>query len=291
MSIDKLQEKIRKWKNPSAVELNPDIDVIPDTIVEEEGGFIPAYIRYCGELLDALTDVVPAVRFSFNSFSLLGSEGFALLQKVSALAKDKGYYVLLDAPVSYTEKEAAQAAQLLLSDDAPIACDGVVVCPYIGADSIKPYADRIKESGKDVFAVLRTGNKTAAQLQDLLTGSRLVHVAAADIVSRLGQNHIGRKNYSSIACVSSAVSGDSLRTLRSKYKNLFILVEGYDYSNANAKNCSYAFDAMGHGALVCAGSTVTAAWKDENAQEDYLAAAVEAARRMKKNLLRYITVL
>lgn len=291
MSIDKLQDKIRKWKNPSAVELNPDIEVIPGTIVEEEGGFTPAYIRYCGELLETLKDIVPAVRFSLNSFSLLGSDGMALLQRVSAMAKEKGYYVLLDAPVSYTEKEASQAARLLLSDACPILWDGVIVCPYIGADSIKPYTDGIKTSGKDIFAVLRTGNKTAAQIQDLLSGSRLVHVAVADIISRLGQNYVGRKNYSAIGCVSSAVSGDSLRTLRSKYKNLFILVEGYDYSNANAKNCSYAFDAMGHGALVCAGSTITAAWKDDGGQSDYLTTAVEAAQRMKKNLLRYITIL
>ena len=90
--------------------------------------------------------------------------------------------------------------------------------------------------------------------------------------------------------MGSAVSADSLRNLRSKYKHLFILAEGYDYSNANAKNCSYAFDQMGHGGAVCAGNTVTGAWEAEP-NGDYIVSAIEAAERMKKNILRYVTIL
>ena len=64
-------------------------------------------------------------------------------------------------------------------------------------------------------------------------------------------------------------------------------------SCGNAKNCSYAFDRFGYGAVVCAGPSVTAAWKEvENADsKDYLSASVAAALRMKKNLGRYIVIL
>jgi hypothetical protein len=73
---------------------------------------------------------------------------------------------------------------------------------------------------------------------------------------------------------------------------LFLLVDGYDLPNANAKNCNLAFDKLGHGAVVCAGTGITAAWNDEtNDGVDYVVRAVEAAERMKKNLLRYTTVL
>lgn len=290
MSIDKLQDKIRKLKNPSVVEFTADISLIPGRILEQEGGNIPGFLRYYGEMLETLKETVGAVRFSYGSYSLLGSEGLTLLSELMGLARKCGYYVLLDAPVSYREKDAVQAAEVFFSEDSLFPCDGIVVCPYIGADSLKPYSDRISASGKDLFAVVRTGNKTAGQLQDLLTGSRLVQTAAADIVNRLGQSYIGRRNYSAVGCVGSAVSADSLRNLRSKYKYMFILVEGYDYSNANAKNCSYAFDAVGHGAAVCAAESILGAWK-ETGEEDCAACALEAAQRMKKNILRYVTVL
>jgi microcompartment protein CcmK/EutM len=63
---------------------------------------------------------------------------------------------------------------------------------------------------------------------------------------------------------------------------MFLLVDGSDYSGANAKNCSAAFDKLGHGAVVCAGSSITAAWQEEHsAQVDAVTSAVQAAEREK----------
>ena len=65
-----------------------------------------------------------------------------------------------------------------------------------------------------------------------------------------------------------------------------------DYSGCNAKICGNAFDRLGHGAVVCAGPTITMAWKlNEAAEETYLDQAKSAVERMKKNLTRYTTVL
>ena len=145
---------------------------------------------------------------------------------------------------------------------------------------------------KALFDVLRTANRSAAELQDLLTGSRLVHIAAADIVNRLAEPRAGKCGYSAIGAVAGASSSHSLRTLRQKYNRLFLLLDGYDYANSNAKNCSEAFDRLGHGAAACAGQSVTAAYIAEEADSrEYVACAQRAAERMKKNLTRYVTVL
>ena len=289
MSIDRLQDKIRKCKNPSLVELNADFSVIPTSVLEEESTETEAYLRYCGEMLETLKGVIAGVRFSFGSFALKGSDGLFLLEKLTVLARELGYYVLLDAPAFYTQQETQSAAIALLGGGSWY-CDGLVINGYIGADGIKPYAQYLTD--KSLFVVLRTGNKSGSQVQDLLTGGRLVHTALADIVCRIGQASMGRRNYSNVAIVSAANAADSLQTLREKYKNQFVLVEGYDYANANAKNCSLAFDPMGHGAAVCAGNSILAAWREDGqTNHDYREAALEAAERMKKNLLRYITVL
>ena len=85
MAMDKLQEKIRKMKNPSMVEFSVDLDKIPPHILFEEGNEILAYDRFCRELLDALKGIVPAVRFNMGRFSLLGPDGLFLLSRKSKL--------------------------------------------------------------------------------------------------------------------------------------------------------------------------------------------------------------
>ena len=292
MSIDKLQEKIRKLKNPSIVDFSVELEKIPPHIMAEEQSEILAYDRFCRELMDGLKGVVPAVRFNMGHFSLLGPDGLFLMSRMTQYAKKLDYYVLLDGPESLSGAAAEMAAKTLFSPKCIWSFDGLVVSAYAGSDVLKPYVQAIKTNGKDLFVVLRTANKSAAEVQDLLTGSRLVHMAAADIVNRLGEPLVGRSGYSQVAAVGPASVADVLKNLRTRYKSLFLLLDGYDYPNANAKNCSFAFDKLGHGAVACAGSGITMAWDIEASDgTDYVERAVEAAERMKKNLLRYTIVL
>lgn len=291
--MNKLQEKIRKLKNPSVVDFSVEEKIIPPYIQEEEDDRIGAYERFARELMEGLQGVVPAVRFSIGRFCLMGSEGLVLLRRLTILARELDYYILLDVPESFSRSAAELSAGTFMSAQCSFCFDGLVVTPYIGSDGLKPYVQQMKATDKDLFVVLRTSNKSAAELQDLLTGSRLVHMAAADIVNRLGEPLVGRGGYSQVAAVGPASVADVLKKIRQKYKHMFLLLDGYDYTNANAKNCSYAFDNLGHGAAACAGAGILGAWnEDDYADEhDYVVHAVKAAERMKKNLLRYITVL
>ena len=288
MSVDKLQEKVRKLKNPSVIDFSVTPAQIPPHLLEQEASTCKAYGRFCLELLGGLKGIVPAVRFSYSWFSLYGMEGLGILKELLQEAKSMGFYVLLDCPESLSLLAAEHTAQALIT----LPCDGLVVTAYIGSDALTPYVNQLKATGKSLFVILRTGNKTAQQLQDLMTGSRLMHMAAADIVNRLGEGLVGRSGYSQVAAIGAANAADSIRTLRAKYKNMYLLLEGYDYPNANAKNCSFAFDKLGHGAAACAGASVTAAWSVEQTDGTaFVEQAVQAAERMRKNLTRYITVL
>lgn len=290
MSVDKLQEKIRKMKNPSVVDMFITPTQIPPNILEEKGSYLPAYAAYCNQLLDALNQIVPAVRFNFGAFALQGEEGISVLRHLLQKAKNLGYYVLLDVPEALSVMHAEENAKLLFLDENTLYFDGLILSAYIGSDGLRPYAERIKDSEKGLFAIVRTANRSAAELQDLRTGSRLVHTAAADIVNRYADPLMGKSGYSKIAVMAGASSAESLQMLRSKYKYVFLLLDGYDYPNANAKNCAAAFDRLGHGAAACAGSSIVAAWQESEGL-DPVDSAVNAAQRMKKNLTRYITIL
>ncbi len=292
MSIDKLQEKIRKLKNPSVVDFGILPEHIPPHIQERDGDFVNAYEYFCTELLQGLKAVVPAVRFSLGTMALYGADGMVALGNLLRAAKNLGYYVFLDCPDAFSAQDAKRAAAILMDESSSFVFDGLIINAYIGSDSLKPYCAKLQETGKDLFVTVRTSNKSAPEVQDLLTGSRLVHMAMADVVYRYAEPLVGRSGYCRVAAVAAASSADSLRTLREKYKQMFLLLDGYDYPNANAKNCSNAFDRLGHGAIACAGTSITAAWQECPVDEqDFVRLAVGSAERMRKNLTRYVTIL
>lgn len=291
MAIDILQEKIRKTRNPSVLELAAAAADLPPHLLAE-GNPAAAYGRFCRELLDALAGIIPAVRVSFTAFALLGAEGIVQLTGILKYAAEKGYYVILDAPEILSPAAAKGVAETVFAAESSYPCDGLVISGYLGSDVIKPFLPFCKKEKKDLFVVVRTANKSAPELQDLLAGSRLVHAAAADHVNRYGADTAGKFGYTRVGLLDAASASDSLRNLRAKYPRLFLLIDGYDYPNANAKKCSYGFDKYGHGAAICGGMGITCGWKQgESDGSDYLDHAKSAAERMRKNLTRYVTVL
>ena len=290
MSVDRLQEKIRKLKNPTVVEFDFTKEHIPPAFLEADSFFPSVFEIYSKALLDGLKDLVPAVRFSLNRAAVYGAEGIISLKELLRYASKLGYYVLLDAPASMSLADAQLAADNLFTDEWKF--DGLVVTAYIGSDAIRPYVQKLEDTKRSVFVVTRSSNNSCQELQDLLTGSRLVYQAMADVVNRFAQGSTGRSGYGPVASVAAANAPEALRILREKYKYQFLLVEGYDAPNANAKNCANSFDKLGHGAAVCAGTSVTGAWlEDPWVAQEYMQAAQEAVQRMKKNLTRYVTIL
>ena len=288
MSIDMLQERIRKMKNPSMLELAMPLCELPSQYEQTAAG----YGTFCRELLDGLKDTMPAVRVSFAAFTLLGTDGISELALTLNAASELGYYVALDAPEIASPMMAKVIADSILGEGSSFSCDGLIISGYAGSDIIKPFLPYTKKQKKDVFVVTRTANKSAPELQDLLSGTRLVHTVAADHVNRYGEGTEGKHSYTRVGILAAASSAESLRTLRAKYPRLFFLVDGFDYPNANARNCAQAFDKYGHGAAVCGGTAITCAWKKaESDGSDWLAYARSSAERMKKNLTRYITIL
>lgn len=292
MSIDLLQERIRKLKNPIVIDFGVTLEHLPQHLLDEEGSVLMAYCRFCRELMQGMKGLVPAVRFSFGTFALMGTEGATQLSKLLNDARNLGFYVLLDGPAVLSPWDADRTASWCFRDGSSYPCDGLVLLPYIGTDAVKPFLPYCRDAEKDLYLILRTSNKSAPELQDLLTGTRLTHIAAADMVKRCGESILGKCGYSRVCAMVSASAPDSLRNLRTKFKEIFLLVDGLDYPSGNAKKCSYAFDRFGHGAAVCAGPSVTAAWLDhETDGSDYVAQAVQAADRIKNNIARYVTIL
>lgn len=290
--MERLQEKIRKSKMPVVLDLFPGGSTLPPCIRENSKTELDGYAHFAISLLERLKGTVPGVRFSFSGFAMEGPEGLLALSRLTERAKRLGYSVLLTVPEAMSAREAEYFADTLFAPQCPWAFDILVIGAYLGTDSVRPYVEKLKDSNRDLLVVVRTGNKSAPELQDLLTGGRLVHMAAADKINRLAQELVGRWGYSRIGLVAAPGAGESLRTLRSKYPQLFFLLDSYDYNNVSAKKCAAAFDKYGHGAAVLAGTRITEAWiAAQTDGYDYAEQAALAVERIQRNLTGSVTIL
>ena len=307
MSIDVLQERIRKLKCPIMVGLDPYLPILPRHIVrdafDEYGqtlrGAAEAYYRFCTELLDRLCPIVPAVKLQSACFEALGADGINQMQRISKYAKELGYYVLMDSMRGDVGSVAEIYAQAVFGSVSVgetacqlYSCDGLTVNGYLGSDGIKPFLPYCKHDGKNVFILLKTSNKSSREVQDLLSGDRVVYTAMADLAMRWGSDLFGKNSYSEIGAVVGATFPQTMKLLREKYDRLFFVVPGYGAQGGTAKNVQFAFDRFGHGAIVSASRSIICAWqKDGGDGENYLDCAEEAALKMKADIGKYVVIL
>lgn len=304
MSIDVLQAKIRKTKNPSMICIAPSVLDLPmavkDAAHAKYGDTLRAaaegYRQFSFGILDALKDIVPAVSIVSGAFAALGSDGVAAMEDVLAHARSLGYYVLLDlmrADVALNAEAMARACfgkiQVGEQSFTPYACDGVLMTGYLGSDSVKPFTEYCKD-GKNVFVIARSSNKSAREVQDLLSGDRVVYQVMADLAMRWSLDRFGKFGYAEIGIAAAATNPGVLRSLREKYDRLFFLVPGYGTQGGSAKDVQYAFDKLGHGAAVMAGRSILYAWQRQES-DDYQQCARDAALKMREQILGYVTVL
>ena len=311
MSMDVLQEKIRRKKNPTVAGLDPKLDYIPEFIKDEAfakygktlKGTAEAYRLFCRGLIDALWEVVPAVKPQSAYFEVLGSAGIAALEDVVAYAKEKDLYVIMDAKrgdIGTTCEAYAQAYLGGISLEGeellcPFDCDSVTVNGYLGTDGIRPFTELCKKREKSIFLLVKTSNPSSIELQDLIAGSRSVHIAMADLAVRLTDKEQleGKSGFSSIGAVVGATHPEDLQNLRKKYPQLFFLVPGYGAQGGRAKDVRFAFDQLGHGAIVNSSRGIMCAWKktEDQTGRNYQEAARAEAIRMRDDICRFVDIL
>ena len=146
--------------------------------------------------------------------------------------------------------------------DVTAMCDGLVLNGYLGSDGIKPYLPYVKGNGKNIFVVVKSSNRSSAEVQDLVSGGRVIHTAMADLTLRWSTELFGKCGYGEVCAVVGLSSPTAIQALRRSYDTLFFLVPGYGTQGGVAKHASYAFDRFGHGAAVCASRSIIGAWRN-----------------------------
>jgi len=181
MSFDRLQEKIDNMQNPTVVGLDPALSNVPPQILDkhiaEKGETLEAaadaVMEFNTGLIDALFDIVPAVKPQLAYYEALGPAGVLVLKKTIDYAKSKGMYVICDGKRNDigSTAEAYSAAYLgcvrIGSNEIfPFDADALTLNAYLGSDGLKPFIETAVKHDKAVFALVKTSNPSAAELQD-----------------------------------------------------------------------------------------------------------------------------
>jgi len=284
---DRLLEAIRRKGSPVCVGLDPRIDDLPPDM---QGGEPAAAIEaFCGEVLQAVAPVVPAVKLQSAYFEALGAEGVAAYSRTVVAARELGLIVIGDVKRNDIGSTAeAYAAGHLAGDDCP---DAITVNGYLGEDGLQPFVDTADRTGRGLFVLVRTSNPSAATLQDVAgaDGKKLFE-RAAEMVASLGAGSVGSSGYSPVGAVVGATWPDEARALRALMPQQIFLVPGYGAQGASAADCAAAFKSDGTGAIVNASRSVIYAYADDgHAGQPWQEAVAQAARAFAEDISRAVS--
>lgn len=273
--IDLLIEKIREKGNPTVAGLDPKLDYLPDEMkkkaFKEYGetfeGAANALFEFNKELIDALCDVVPAVKPQSAYYEMYGVEGIKCLKKTIDYAKEKGMYVILDGKrgdIGATSEAYAAAylgnTEIGGGSYAAFGADCLTVNPYLGSDGILPFVKKCEEGKKGIFALVKTSNKSSGELQDLKSGGKYIYEIVAELVKEWGGSTIGMYGYGNVGAVVGATYPQQAETLRKQMPHTYFLVPGYGAQGGGAKDVAPCFNKDGMGAIVNASRSIMCAY-------------------------------
>lgn len=302
MALDRLIEKIVEKQNPTVAGLDPKLSYIPAFIKEEAfakygktlEGAAEAILVYNKALIDALCDIVPAVKPQAAYYEMYGWQGVRALTETIAYAKSKGMFVITDGKRNDigTTMEAYATAHLGVTDvdgteAAAFGADALTVNGYLGADGIVPVINVSKKMDTGMFVLVKTSNPSSGELQNLeLEGSETIYLHMGNLCEEWGKELMGKYGYSGVGAVVGATYPQQLTELRKELTHTFFLVPGYGAQGGTAKDIAGAFDSNGLGAIVNSSRGIMCAWQKEDGckPEDFAAAARREAEKMKKLL-------
>ncbi len=297
MSLDRLIEGIARTKNPTVAGLDPKLEYIPDCIVkpcvDQYGQTLEAaseaIFAYNQGLIDALCDIVPAVKPQCAYYEMYGWQGMRALERTIRYAKEKGMFVITDGKRNDigSTMEAYAAAHLGVTEVAgngveAFGGDALTVNGYLGSDGIDPVIKVCRQRDKGMFVLVKTSNPSSEELQDQAINEEPIYLMMGKQCEKWGEQLPGKYGYTGIGAVVGATWPQQLTDLRRDLPHTFFLVPGYGAQGGSAESVAGAFDKRGLGAIVNSSRAILCAWKKEGcAGEDYAQAARREAIRMR----------
>lgn len=309
--INILTEKIKRLEAPIVVGLDPTMKFVPEHIKKQAfaeygetmKGAAEAIWLYNKGIVDAVCDLIPAVKPQIAMYEQFGVEGMTAFQKTVAYCKEKGLVVIGDikrGDIGSTS-DAYAVGHLGQAQVGDTMCRGfdldfATVNPYLGSDGVKPFIEVCKKEKKGLFILVKTSNPSSGEFQDRLvlpegaadvSKAKPLYEVVGEKVAEWAADCMG-DSYSYIGAVVGATYPEQAKILRGIMPKSYILVPGYGAQGGKGKDLKPFFNADGLGAIVNSSRGIIAAYQQEAyaqyGEEGYADAARAAVLAMKEDI-------
>ena len=230
-------------------------------------GAAAAILEFNKGLIDALCDIVPAVKPQCAYYEMYGWQGVKTLHDTIAYANSKGMFVITDGKRNDigTTMEAYAAAHLgttMVEDTlcVPFGGDALTVNGYLGSDGIKPLLSICQAEDKGILCWLKRRTLLPANCKtEFLTTGKTLYATMGYSASSGGTELPGQYGYSGVGAVGGATYPEQLRELRSALPHTFFLVPGYGAQGGSARTSRPPLIQNGRGAIVNASRSILCA--------------------------------
>jgi orotidine-5'-phosphate decarboxylase len=216
---DRLTLAIRATKTPLCIGLDPFAALIPSLF--GDGATLSTLEAFFGEVVAQVAGKVAVIKPQLGLFEPWGGAGIDLVARLCASAKAQGLLVILDAKRGDIGSTAEGYARAYLGPQAVVDCDALTINPYMGLDTLAPFADVARAQGKGIAVLVRTSNPGAKDFQDL-------QVDGAPLWTHVGMG------FSSLMVVCGATWPHEAKALRAILPKTLFLVPGYGAQGAGA---------------------------------------------------------
>lgn len=173
----RLQVRIRAL-GPLCVGIDPSRQLLeswdrPDSV---EG------LEFCSlAVLEAVLDTAAAIKPQVAFFERFGSQGYRVLERLMADARDADVLIVADAKRGDVRLTNEGYAEAWLHERSPLVADAVTASPYVGFDALAPLIDQASANGRGVFVLAATSNDDGRPVQLARTPE---HERVEDLVLR-----------------------------------------------------------------------------------------------------------
>jgi orotidine-5'-phosphate decarboxylase len=275
---DRLAEVSRSKQSVAILGVDPQLD-------SAEAPGVPAgytLTKFCCEIIEACEKSIVAVKPQLAFFEARGIAGMRSLSEVIKFARARGLITIADAKRGDIGSTSAAYAQAFLGD-GDFASDAITINPYLGADAIMPFVNRIR-AGRGVLVLVKNSNPSSGEFQDLEASGKPLWEAVAGRVRGWGDDFIGSSGLSSVGAVVGATYPQHLKRARELMPNTIILVPGYGTQGGTAQDAVAAARSDGSGIIVNSSRGLMYAYlKTKGATPGAAAAAAAESMRLALN--------
>ncbi|MBI2691358.1 MAG: orotidine-5'-phosphate decarboxylase [Solirubrobacterales bacterium] len=248
-----------------------------------------AVSQHCRSVIAAVGAECAGVKLQMACFERLGAPGCRALAETVQAAKQAGLIVIADGKRGDVPVTASAYAQSLFGStptpwgDVPgLGADVATVNPLMGGDSLEPLAQSAWQHGAGVFALVRTSNPGAADIEDLKIeqgDGDTVSDRLAALVDRVGAPMVGEAGLSSLGAVVGATEPAHITRLRAAMPHAVFLIPGVGAQGGKVEDLAAAFTAGRASALITVSRALVNAWEQTDSEPISSAQAAAAELR------------